>query len=87
MSTMCALECTCLVTPVSISGGYWRRKLCRLRYDTGWSHTAGSVSSPKQAGVQRETGTIVQRFHFSSALKRMSAIVRVCSSARQLSSS
>lgn len=46
----------------------------------GWSHTAGNVSSPKQDKDEKETATILHRFHFSSALKRMSAIVRVDSS-------
>ena len=33
--------------------------------------------SPRAAGEGRETVTVLHRFHFSSALKRMAALVRV----------
>lgn len=43
----------------------------------GWSYSGGSVVSPRPAGGARETVTVLHRYHFSSALKRMAALVRV----------
>ena len=43
----------------------------------GWQHSEKSVSSPKLQGTAKETVTILHRFHFTSALKRMAALVKV----------
>ncbi|KAK9845150.1 hypothetical protein WJX84_012056 [Apatococcus fuscideae] len=43
---------------------------------TGWSLNGSTCVSPKQ-GKHKETASVLHRYHFSSALKRMSAIVKV----------
>ncbi len=42
----------------------------------GWTLSGSTCVSPKQ-GKHKETASVLHRFHFSSALKRMSAIVKV----------
>lgn len=42
----------------------------------GWKVAGNAVSSP--AGKPKETVTILHRFTFSSSLKRMAAIIKVC---------
>jgi hypothetical protein len=41
----------------------------------GWSYSGGNITSPRQAG--KESVTILHRFHFTSALKRMTCILKV----------
>jgi magnesium-transporting ATPase (P-type) len=43
----------------------------------GWTYSGGSLVSPRATGGARETVTVLHRYHFSSALKRMAALVRV----------
>lgn len=43
---------------------------------TGWTLSGGAVTSPKE-GNTREKITVVHRFHFTSALKRMAVTVKV----------
>ncbi len=43
----------------------------------GWAYAGGTLTSPKQAG-SKETATILHRFHFTSTLKRMTVVVKVC---------
>ena len=45
---------------------------------TGWQHSEKSVTSPKLPNVSRETVTILHRLHFTSTLKRMATLVKVC---------
>ncbi|KAK9819655.1 hypothetical protein WJX72_000825 [[Myrmecia] bisecta] len=44
---------------------------------TGWSHSSGALTSFKREAGGKETVTILHRFHFSSALKRMAVLLRV----------
>ena len=43
----------------------------------GWTQSGAAVVSPRAGAEGRETVTVLHRFHFSSALKRMAALVRV----------
>ena len=43
----------------------------------GWTQSGAAVVSPRGGAGGRETVTVLHRFHFSSALKRMAALVRV----------
>eukprot|EP00884_Botryococcus_braunii_P002446 jgi/Botrbrau1/12201/Bobra.0186s0106.1 len=43
---------------------------------TGWSFSGGSIASPRQAGA-KELITVLHRFHFTSALKRMTCLLKV----------
>lgn len=47
----------------------------------GWTQSGAAVVSPRAGAEGRETVTVLHRFHFSSALKRMAALVRVRPSA------
>lgn len=42
----------------------------------GWAYSSGALTSPKKAG-KKESVTILHRFQFTSALKRMAVIVKV----------
>ena len=44
----------------------------------GWQHSEKSVTSPKLPNASRETVTILHRLHFTSTLKRMATLVKVC---------
>ena len=44
----------------------------------GWQHSEKSVASPKLPNSSKETVTILHRLHFTSALKRMATLVKVC---------
>lgn len=43
----------------------------------GWTYAGGNLTSGKQAGG-KEVTTILHRYHFTSTLKRMTVIVKVC---------
>ena len=58
--------------------GLNRRRGCELSEAlcAGWTMSGGSVVSPKE-GSHREKITVLHRFHFTSALKRMAVTVKV----------
>jgi magnesium-transporting ATPase (P-type) len=60
-----------------MNGDVWAFQ-CVCFFATGWAYSGGSLASPKRAG-KKETATILHRFQFTSALKRMAVIVKVVS--------
>ena len=73
---MPCFPCVCLRAERITSRAGIRLSAQHSHTAAGWSQDKGVLRSPKN-GVN-ETATILRRFHFSSSLKRMSCIVKVC---------